>query len=606
MINRIWIKIKKNYLQNSIIAISTISGLSLLIFLLYLTYSQLQLDSPDPVSVIGLILSNLGMLLMLGLLIASDLVPDIFNFITFRKRKNSKLRRRIVVAFSIGAAAPTIIVAIFSTYFFNFGIQSWFDKKITAVLEQSIIVGESYIEEHTLQLKETAISVADDLTDMYYDLIHNTDLFTKVLNAQAEMRSLDEAIVFQKTTNTILAQTSLSFSLSFASIPHHLIAKADKGDRVHIPSDPTKIRILIKLRGYKDTYLLIGRLVDSKIIDHIDKTNGAASEYHRLKGQMTSMQVKFSMVFILLSLILVASAIIWGRRFAEKIVKPIRELVIAAEKVKNGNLTVQVPEEGLQKDEIKVLSTAFNRMVMQIDRGQKDLLIAQRAMAWSDVARRVAHEIKNPLTPIQLSAERLIKKFNNEVSDKESFNKYANNIIKHSNDIKTIVAEFVNFARMPAPTFSLCDIISLLSDFIESRKLISYDIHYNFNSNVETFDLICDISQINQAMVNLIKNAEEALVNRYGDGSILIEVIAEEDLLTIIVSDNGPGFSAPILQNTRKEHITTKPSGMGLGLSIVDRIVEDHFGKMTIFNKVEGGAVIKLIFTPKELKNKLK
>ena len=129
-------------------------------------------------------------------------------------------------------------------------------------------------------------------------------------------------------------------------------------------------------------------------------------------------------------------ATIWGRAFAERIVKPIRELVIAAEKVKGGDLSVQVPLVGLKKDEIKVLSSSFNRMVSQIDRQQKDLVVAQRSLAWSDVARRVAHEIKNPLTPIQLSAERLLKKYKCEVSDQESFEKYLNNILRHSNDIK--------------------------------------------------------------------------------------------------------------------------------------------------------------------------
>lgn len=606
MLREIWSKLQKVCWSNILITIFIMGGICLFLFLISLIYNQLQLNKPDPVNVIGLILSSLGVFSLFGLFLARNVVSRAFTYIKEGKKRVSKLRRRIIIAFSIGAALPTIIVAVFSTYFFNFGIQSWFDKKITNVLEQSVIVGESYIAEHILQLKETAISVADDLSDMYYDLIHNSELFTKVLNAQAEMRSLDEAIVFQKTTNTILAQTSLSFSLSFATIPSHMTARADKGEIVRIASDPTKIRILIKLRDYNDTYLLIGRLIDSKIIDHIDKTNGAASEYHRLKAQITSMQIKFSMVFILLSLILVASAIIWGRSFAEKMVKPIRELVMAAEKVKGGDLTVQVPEEGLKKDEIKVLSIAFNRMVIQIDRGQKDLLVAQRALAWSDVARRVAHEIKNPLTPIQLSAERLIKKFKDEVVDKESFEKYAKNIIRHSNDIKGIVSEFVNFARMPSPTFGLHDIVSLVSELVDARKLISYNTSYSFKSNTDKFDLICDISQINQVMSNLMLNAEEALSETNITGKISIEIKAEGEILSISVSDNGPGFPKNILQNATEAYVTTKSSGTGLGLAIVERIVQDHFGKVIIFNKIEGGATIKLIFNARELKSKFK
>ena len=184
---------------------------------------------------------------------------------------------------------------------------------------------------------------------MYYDLIHSPDLFLKVINAQAELRSFDEAIVFQRNSNTILAQTSLSFSLAFMTIPAHLIDRANKGEVVQVDSDPSKIRILIKIKDYNDTYLLIGRLVDTKIIDHIDKTKGAVAEYEKLKNQIVAMQIKFSMVFILLSVVLLVASIIWGRRFAERIVRPIKELVIAAEKVKNGDFSVQVPIEGLKK-----------------------------------------------------------------------------------------------------------------------------------------------------------------------------------------------------------------------------------------------------------------
>jgi len=508
------------------------------------------------------------------------------------------------MAFSIGAALPTIIVAVFSAYFFNFGIEAWFDKKISKVLDQSIHVGESYIAEHVLQIKETAISVSDDLSDMYYDLIHNAELFSRVLNAQAEMRSIDEAIVFQNDTNNILAQTKLSFSLSFLTIPSRLIERADRGEIVQINSDPTKIRILIKLRDYNDTYLLIGRLVDTKIIEHIDQANGAAADYFRLRDELASMQIKFSMVFIILSLILLLAAVVWGRHFAEKIVRPIRELVKAAEKVKNGDLSVEVPLEGLKKDEIKVLSSAFNRMVSQISRQQKDLVVAQRALAWSDVARRVAHEIKNPLTPIQLSAERLLKKFADEVSDKEMFVKYSKNILKNSNAIRSIVSEFVEFARLPAPSFTKCEIVSMINDLVESRKLINSSISYTFTPNINFLEFVCDIAQMNAAIVNLLLNSEEALEDSGADKKIKVELEGQEDSVKIIVIDNGPGFSDKLLELAKDPYVTTKLKGTGLGLAIVERIAQDHFGEMKIFNNAQGCGRIELTFSAKELKLK--
>ncbi len=555
--------------------------------------------------ILKFILISLGLILILCILYVVNRLSNNFTLFYRGHKRISRLKKRIIIAFSLGAAIPTIMVAVFSTYFFNYGIEAWFDKKISNVLDQSVSVGESYINEHKLQLKETAISVGDDISSMYYDLIHSPELFAKVINAQAEMRSLDEAMVFQKNSNTILAQSSFSFSLAFMTIPAHLIKQADRGEVVYIGSDPSKIRFLIKIRGYEDTYLLIGRLVDLKIIDHISKTNGAAQEYNIIKNQIISMQIKFTMIFVLLSMILLVSAIIWGKRFAEKIVRPIRELVVAAERVKNGDFSAQVPLDGLKKDEIRVLSSGFNRMVNQIDCQQKELIVAQRALAWSDVARRVAHEIKNPLTPIQLSAERLLKKFKNEVSDPESFEKYANNILRNSNDIRNIVSEFVEFARLPLPTFSDCELYSLLNDLIESRKLINSNINYNFISNVKEYVFFCDVAQINRAMVNLLLNAEQAFEENKKDKKINVILQVSGQSIEISVEDNASGFSEKLLHSAKKAYISTKKNGMGLGLSIVDKIVTDHYGQLIILNNENKGATVRLTINTSFLKNKL-
>jgi two-component system nitrogen regulation sensor histidine kinase NtrY len=303
---------------------------------------------------------------------------------------------------------------------------------------------------------------------------------------------------------------------------------------------------------------------------------------------------------------LLLAAIIWGRHFAEQLVKPIRELVIAAEKVKNGDLTAQVPEEGLKKDEIKILSLAFNRMVKQIDRQQRDLLIAQRALAWSDVARKVAHEIKNPLTPIHLGAEMLLKKFKNQVQDQDSFEKYINNIIKNSNEIRMIVSEFVNFARLPSPDFSKHEIVSIINQLVDERRLINDKILYQVFSNVKLFELVCDGTQLNRVLVNLLQNAEHALENISYQQRITVHIMLDGDFIAISVLDNGLGFSPHVLENATKAYFTTKAKGTGLGLAIVDKIVQDHLGTLNIFNREEGGGCVKLTFNAKELRVKLK
>lgn len=611
LLKKLWRRISASHryektLHKDLYYIITIAAIIFTLSNIWLFYLETKSQQVDLVSIIGFMLLSLVGSFLFAVFVVSNRLISTFNIIKKDRQRASKLRRRIIVAFSLGAAVPTIIVAVFSTYFFNFGVQAWFDDKISKVLEQSIIVGDSYIKEHVLQLKDTAISISNDFSDLYYKLVNDPQRFQELLDAQAEIRSLDEAIIFQKDNNAILAQTSLSFSLSFLNIPSYVVDKVNKGQVVQISSDPTKIRVLIRLQGYNDTYLLIGRLVDQKIIDHINKTNGAAQEYFTLKSRISNLQIKFSMIFILLAMILLLAAIVWGRKFAERMVKPIRSLVIAAEKVKNGDFTVQVLEEGLPKDEIKILAAAFNRMIRQIERQQRDLIVAERALAWSDVARRVAHEIKNPLTPIQLSAERLLKKFKEEVKDQITFEKYANNIIKHSDEIKLIVSEFVNFARLPAPEFSKSDIISMISYLVDTRRLINDNISYQFVTNVSSFELVCDEEQINRVMVNLLQNAEEALEMVNHQKKIIVTIIIEGEFVSVLVADNGPGFSEEILENATKAYFTTKVKGTGLGLSIASRIIHEHMGELHALNLQEGGAMVKLIFNAKELKRKLK
>jgi two-component system nitrogen regulation sensor histidine kinase NtrY len=578
------------------------------IILIGSTYYMISIESksftPDPSRVIGFILFDIVIFFFCSVL----LVRKFLQRFIYKEEANkvSKLQNRIIIAFGLVAAIPTIIVSVFSAYFFNFGIQSWFDKKISAVLDQSIIVAESYINEHKLQLRETAISVADDLSDMYYDLIHKPDLFNKALNAEAEMRSLDEALVLHRPTNTVIANSFLSFAISLANIPNHLMQKADLGEIVAINSDPTKIRMLIKLKEHNDIYLLVGRLIDNKIIDHIDKTNGAAEEYYRLKKNTSDMQIKFAMIFIFLTILLMFATISWGIIFAAKIVNPIKKLVLATEKVKSGDLTIQVPEKFVNEDEISVLSYAFNRMVKQIECQQRDLVVAQRALAWSDVARKVAHEIKNPLTPIYLASERLLRKFGNQVEDKAEFNKYIQMIMRHTDDIKKIVAEFVNFAKLPAPVFVSCDLVITVKNIVESRKLINDKILYKFESTTPNIDFICDITQINQIMVNLLKNSEESIASTESQsGSIIVSISELNEDIIITVIDNGVGFPVNLIDKAMEAYVTTKATGTGLGLAIIKKIAQDHCATLELTNNLNGGAIIKIIFDFNKLKLKL-
>ena len=553
------------------------------------TYNTIWLSDtitgPDPSKVMGWMLVDLVIFLAIVILAARK----IFQKWLGRKHDNtgSRLQNRIMLMFCLASAVPTILVSVFSSYFFNSGIESWFDRKIQVILDQSVQVAESYITEHKTWLKDTAFSMADDVSNMYYDLVHNQVVFNKILDGQANMRSLHEVIVFQKSTNAVVARSSLSFSLAFISIPLYLVEKADHGEVVEIESDPSKIRMLIKLHDH-DAYLLIGRLIDKNITNHIDHTRGAAQEYLKLKKLITTMQIKFSGIFILVAMIILLLVIICAIIFAAYVIMPIKSLVLATDAVKAGDLSVRV-KEGPINDEIGILSSAFNRMVQQIERQQKDLIIAQRALAWSDVARRVAHEIKNPLTPIQLSAERLLKKFDQEVSDPAEFQKYVGTILRHTQDIGKIVAEFVNFAKMPSPTFERTDVIALLRNAVESHKIIHDNFVYSFASSIESLDIMCDITQMSQVMGNILKNAEEAIETAH-DKVININITLDKEYLCVEVTDSGKGFPIDLMDRITEPYITTRSKGTGLGLAIVKKIVQDHHGTIEIRN-TPGGSV---------------
>lgn len=557
-------------------------------------------DDHSPNTIIAMILVILVLVLTIIIVSARAVLLAIF-----KNYRSSQLRSTIVMMFVSIAAIPTIIVSCFSVFFFNFGIQAWFDDKVSVALQQSMNIAQAYISEHRTQMKNVTLAVARDLDEMHYELIHDAKLFTAALNTQIDVRSLSEAIVFQRSTNTILAQSSMSFSLAFARIPMELLDQADEGSVVELQNDPYKIRMIIKLTNFADCYMIVGKLIDKDIIRYIDQTQGANDKYSILKKSISNLEIKFSIVFMLISIILVLTTVVVGVIFANYIVKPIKRLLKATEIIQEGNLSLQV-KTGNSEDELTLLTNAFNNMIRKLDKQQKDLAIAQRAIAWSDVARRVAHEIKNPLTPIMLSAEILLRKFGKEVEDKDNFAKHINTILRHTTDITKIVSNFSNFAKMPNAIFEEENIVKVVGDLVESRKMINESITYEFSYQMPSFTLVCDKTQMHQIIVNLCKNAEEALEGLPHKKIISVAIISHDEILEIIIRDNGKGFPSELIDKIAEPYVTTRTKGTGLGLSIVKKIVEEHCGSMEISNYPQGGALIKLIFDTKLLRQKLR
>ena len=227
------------------------------------------------------------------------------------------------------------------------------------------------------------------------------------------------------------------------------------------------------------------------------------------------------------------------------------------------------------------------------------LLQAQRDAAWGEVARRLAHEIKNPLTPIQLSAERMRRKYLKTLPEDESevLDRATHTIVQQVESMKEMVNAFSNYARAPDIDISLFSIDKLVHEVVDLYRAQESDIEIVLKTDSTLPDIEADIGRVGQILHNLIRNSIEAL-ERTGDGVIEVGVSAAElhgvDVIVIRVADNGPGFKTDSVSQVFDPYVTTKPKGTGLGLAIVKKLVEEHAGTIEAENRVEGGALIRI------------
>jgi two-component system nitrogen regulation sensor histidine kinase NtrY len=673
---------------------------------------------PNTKLVMGLILIDLILFLSLIIIISRKLLS-----IWGKNRNNSSLQKRIVLMFSLGTAVPTIIVAAFSFIFFNYGIQSWFNDKVSTALEASVAVAQGYLKEHKENIKSDALSIANDLNIEVYNLLKDPDFFNHVLDREADTRSLSELLVFRLHDRKILAQSRLSFSLKYAleAITAADIENANTQQVIILDDNKNdRVRALVRLNNFYNSYLFVGRLVDSKILAHTEKSQGAANEYQHLKSEISELQIQFSFIFLIGAMLLLVASIARGLVFATEISDPLKQLVKATDLIKSGDFSIRVKERK-NNDEISLLGRSFNLMTMQIAsqrhelieaakeidakrhfnevvingvsagiialrinksidvinksaclildlqqaevvganielifpelallleqvelrpdeaaqseinimrQGRKlallvrivaeqfdnhlsgyiitfdditELLVAQRSAAWSDVAKRIAHEVRNPLTPIRLASERLRKKFTHEVSEPENFNKYTDTIIRHADSIGGIIDEFVNFARIPNPVFKLCNLVKIIKDAVFSRQCTNTLVQYHLELTDSPIMVNVDEGQIDRILINILKNAEEAIeaATNAAPGLISLQVILQDNFVSIIISDNGIGFSPLVINRLSEPYVTTKPKGMGLGLAIVKKIIDDHAGTIKFTNLEPTGSCVTIIL-PRE------
>tara|TARA_Y100001970_G_scaffold1694_1_gene2002 strand:- start:7356 stop:9128 length:1773 start_codon:yes stop_codon:yes gene_type:complete len=517
-----------------------------------------------------------------------------------QKKTGSKTSLNYVLQFSLFAFIPSLIIAIFSLVLFNVGLQKYFDNKITSAVNNSYEVAKNYIEETKKTVEADIFLISVDL-NKYSNIFYSDPIkYKNFVNAQKRLRRIDEIYLID-STGSILLRDSNNPSNEFILPTEENFNQALEGKPIQINTLVEKTAVMIKLNNYIDTYLYISRNIQSDLLNYLDATEQAVNFYYTVENNRTGIKITFAIIYIIVVSMLLFLTIVLAITFAGRLTKPIINLISASKNISIGQLDSRVPDIE-SDDEIKILNKNFNSMIDRLKKQQEKLLTAERFSAWETVARKLAHEIKNPLTPIQLSIDRLRDKYSEKIKDdKDEFTKYLETINRQIIDIKKLVNEFSDFARMPSPILKKIDIYKELTNAVNFYKMSHKKIQINLDKDSSTSYLINgDKEQLNRVFLNLIKNSIEAIdekkqKNSDLQGKINVEINKNNEYIVIKMQDNGIGFTDTKI--ITKPYFTTKKEGTGLGLPIVSKIINEHDGEIK-FIKNSNGAKID-IYIPK-------
>ena len=370
--------------------------------------------------------------------------------ITLSERKKGKLGSKIstkfILTFALLVLIPTITLATFSSLFFNVGMKAWFNDRVLKISEQSNVIANAYLKEHQQNIKSDVKAISKEIDEKFNVIFLNLNELNSFINNQIKIRELTEAFVF-KRGGVLLVKGGFTISTTPDLITEFELIEAERGEVVFTSKRKDRVRALIKLKNLQNTYLSIGKFIDPQIISQIETVQEESLIYKNLFDKRKQIEINFYMVFILISLLVLLISILIGLLFADALISPISNLIKTSNEIKQGNLSAKVPQIST-KDEMSLLIKTFNEMTNKLKLQRTELQKRERNAAWSDIARRIAHEIKNPLTPIQLSAEYLLSK-----STSKNSKIYANTILKKVSLIEKMVDEFTQFARLPKPNF---------------------------------------------------------------------------------------------------------------------------------------------------------
>mgnify|MGYP006104407177 FL=1 len=584
--------IKKNILIGFIFIVTLFLG-----FLTFLTFIDKSFIKLSDENLQILLISNVGLLLFLFLTIFVEVKNSLKIDIDI---SGSKANRKYITFFALFTLIPSILISLFSLFLLSFALDKYLDKKVTSAVNNSYEIAKSYTEEVKKKTQSEIILIAYDLNKSFNFLNSNEKQFESFLNTQKIIRGMDEIHIIDQNGKLYLTTLKDKILYEPPLVEALDMVSNDKRPLKIINAYENKSASIMRLENFDNKYLYVVKYLDEKISQYLIDSAEAVNFYYTVLNKQTGIKVSFVFIYLVIVSLLLFLSISIAIKFSSRFFRSINNLIIASSSIGEGNLTIKVPEIKADKD-MEILNHNFNLMIDKLKTQQEKLIINERHEAWESLARKLAHEIKNPLTPIQLIIDRLKSKYSKvlDVNEKENFTDNLKIINKQIKQIENLVNEFSDFARMPKPILKINNLILIINENVKLLSTLDKSISINLSHQPEKIILNSDYEQLGRVFFNLIKNSIESIQEKHVNrpnlkGKIDIEIVDNNNYISFIIIDNGTGFASFLgnIKNILNPYFTTKKKGNGLGLAIVNKIINDHNGSIDFINLDDGAKII--------------
>ncbi len=593
---------KKNLFIIALFFITLIVG-----FLTFLTFINRSFIELNQQNLQYLLISNILLLFLLFIFIYIEIKKSIKIDID---KDGLTSNKKYITYFSLFTLIPSILISIFSLFLFSFALEKYFDRKVTTVVNNSYELAKNYVQEVQNKVKSEIVLIAFDINKSAKFLDDNDKAYLRFLNTQKLIREIDEIHIID--INKELLFTNIQDRSKYSPPVKgalELVIEDDRPLKIINASENISAAVM-RLQAFKDRFLYVVKYLDPKISNYLNESQEAINFYYTIEERSTGIKISFAIIYLIIVTLLLFVSITIAIRFSSRFFRSINNLIYASSAIGNGNLEAKVPELKTDKD-LETLNRNFNLMISRLKDQQEKLIINEKHEAWENLARKLAHEIKNPLTPIQLTLDRIENKYIKQINEKEKSN-FKENLKIIDNQIKQIgnlVNEFSDFARMPKPIMKNNNLIKLIEDNIKLLSEIDHKVEIKLIKKSDQIFFKSDKEQLSRVFLNLIKNSIESIQQKAENTNdfnkkITIEIEGSDDHISIIILDNGVGFDIfkKNIKDILNPYFTTKKNGTGLGLSIVNKIINDHNGKIN-FIPINNGAKVKIIFFLNDSRN---